>query len=301
MEGVVDHHLRKIYADIGGIDACVTEFIRVSQTRLPEKVFRRSCPELRAPLKIPVNVQLLGSNPSLMAFNARKAAKLGAPSIDINFGCPAKTVNKNRGGACLLDEPELIFDIVSSIRKAVPENTPVSAKIRLGYENRNTYLKNALAIEEAGANELFVHARSKADGYKPPAYWSCIGEICQTLKIPVIANGEIWSLEDYKNCRGQSLCDDFMLGRGLLSKPDLAQEIKAFERGEDFVPMSWEALLPLVKELHYSTLDSYPAKYCGNRLKQWLMYLQRQYPEASNLFEDIKRLRAREELEKMLS
>ncbi len=291
MEGVVDHHLRKIYAEIGGVDICVTEFIRVTQTRLPEKVFKRSCPELLNPIRIPVRIQLLGSDPELLACSARKAALLGASAIDLNFGCPAKTVNRNRGGACLLDEPDLLYNIVKAVRKAVPDTCKVTAKIRLGYNDRSRYLENALVLEEAGANELFVHARSKVDGYKPPAYWPCIGEIQQALSIPVIANGEIWTLEHFRQCKQESGCSDFMLGRGLLARPDLALAIKAEASGEAHEIMVWEHVQDLLYRFHLETLPHYPIKFCGNRLKQWLMYLKRQYPEAAVLFDKVKRLK----------
>lgn len=291
MEGVVDHHLRKIYTDLGGVDCCVTEFIRVNDSCLPEKVFKRHCPELGVPLKIPVRVQLLGSNPAMLAYSARKVALMGAPAIDLNFGCPANTVNKNRGGACLLDEPKLLFDIVKAVRMAVPQTVPVTAKIRLGYRHREHYVENALAICDAGASELFVHARSKTDGYAPPAYWTCIGEIRQAITIPVIANGEIWSVQDYRECRSQSGCDDIMLGRGLLARPDLALSIKAASLGIETEPLNWTNFLPILRNFHLSTLDHYPAKHCGNRLKQWLMYLQRHFHEAQQLFQQIKRVR----------
>jgi len=291
MEGVVDHHLRRLYAGIGGIDLCITEFVRVTQTRLPEKVFRRFCPELAQPLPIPVRIQLLGSDPAMLALNARSAARLGAAGIDLNFGCPAKTVNKNRGGACLLNEPELLHDIARQVRDAVPAAIPVTAKIRLGYESRSRYVENAQALAEGGVAELVVHGRSKADGYRPPAYWECIGEIRERLAIPVIANGDIWSLEDYRRCRAESGCDHVMLGRGLLSRPDLARAIKAEQRGEPYAPLSWPDISDLLLEFHRDTADAYPKQFCGNRLKQWLMYLQRQFPQAAQLFESIKKSR----------
>lgn len=291
MEGVVDHHLRRLYARIGGIDSCVTEFIRVTQTRLPEKVFRRYCPELLTPLPVPVRIQLLGSEPASLAWNARRAALMGAVGIDLNFGCPAKTVNQNRGGACLLDEPDLLYDIVHQVRQAVPAQVPVTAKIRLGYGARAHYVENAQALAAAGAAELVVHGRSKVDGYRPPAYWDCIGEIRAALTIPVIANGEIWTPEDYRRCRAESGCEHVMLGRGLLSRPDLARAIKAVLAGKEYTPMAWREVLALLTEFQRETTDFYPKQFCGNRLKQWLVYLQRQYPEAKVLFEQIKKSR----------
>jgi tRNA-dihydrouridine synthase C len=291
MEGVVDHHLRRLYAGLGGIDLCVTEFIRVTHTRLPDKVFQRYCPELASPLPIPVRIQLLGSDPTMLALNARKAARLGAAGIDLNFGCPAKTVNKNRGGACLLNEPELLFDIARQVREAVPAVTPVTAKIRLGYESRSRYVENAQALAEGGIAELVVHGRSKADGYRPPAYWHCIGEIRERLAIPVIANGDIWTPEDYWRCRDESGCEHVMLGRGLLSRPDLALAIKAEQAGEDHQSLTWAQISELLLQFQRETTLSYPIQFCGNRLKQWLMYLQRSYPQAQQLFEAVKKTR----------
>lgn len=301
MEGVVDHHMRQIYAEVGGIDACVTEFIRVTDTQMPAKTFKQACPELLKPLNIPVTVQLLGSNPATLAYHGRKAAKLGAPAIDLNFGCPAKTVNKNRGGACLLDEPKLLYEIVSRVRDAVPPSTPVSAKIRLGYHAKQGYLETARAIEQAGATELTVHARSKADGYKPPAYWRHIAEIRSTVAIPVIANGEIWSVSDYLECRRQSQCEHFMLGRGLLARPDLALAIKAEHQGVPYCLKTWEQILPELYQFHIDTLQYYPLKYCGNRMKQWLMYLRLAYPEALHFFEKVKRLNKVQDLDREFS
>jgi len=238
-----------------------------------------------------VRIQLLGSKPRSLARNAAKAAKLGAPGIDLNFGCPAKTVNKNRGGACLLDETDLIQDIVQQVRDAVPSEIPVSAKIRLGYEDRDSYLQNASAIEAAGASELVVHARSKADGYRPPAYWETIAEIRRELKIPVVANGEIWSVEDFSRCKEVTGSDTFMLGRGALTRPGLGRAIKDFHQGKQVRYIPWPELCEDILDFFEQTCQFYPKKYTGNRLKQWLYYLQNYYAEARQLFEQIKKER----------
>lgn len=303
MEGVVDHHMRQTLTAIkpSGIDICVTEFVRVTSHLLPNKVFLKAAPELEQHANYPLRLQLLGSVPETLAENAAKAAAMGAPAIDLNFGCPSKTVNNHKGGACLLDDTSLIHDIVAAVREAVPAEIPVTAKIRLGYDDRASYLRNAEAIELAGANELVVHARSKADGYKPPAHWHYIGEIRQQLSIPVVANGEIWSLEDYQNCIEQCGRGDIMLGRGLLARPDLAYAIKQYEAGLNYELMPWAELLIHVRMFFSGTSLSYPAKHTGNRLKQWLFYLKRNFPEADALFEKIKKLRDREEILKALS
>ena len=99
MEGVIDHTMRDLFTRQGGVDRCVTEFVRINNSLLPPRVFYRMCPELRSggktPSGTPVHVQLLGGQPEPMADNAARAVELGAPGIDINFGCPAKTVNRS--------------------------------------------------------------------------------------------------------------------------------------------------------------------------------------------------------------
>ena len=318
MEGVIDYHLRCLFQEIGGVDISVTEFIRVNDHVLPEKVFKKYCPELinsksirrlgsvnvrrsqkfNQPMQ--TRVQLLGSNAKIISLNAAKVARMGADGIDLNFGCPAKTVNKNRGGACLLDETDLLYDIVAQTRDAVPENIPVTAKIRLGYNARDSYIKNARAIERAGADELVVHARSKRDAYHPPAYWEAIAEIRNEINIPVVANGEVWTVEDYFKCKKASNCHDVMLGRGLLANPDLALRIKHDSSGLPYQPEPWHVIASYLLRFFQQTCNLYPSKHTGNRVKQWLYYLKMQYPEATILFERIKRSKERAFIEKCL-
>ena len=150
----MDSIMRAMLTGMGGYDRCVTEFVRVSQTVLPARVFHRLCPELleggRTPSGTPVFVQLLGSDAPLMARNARAAVGLGAPGIDLNFGCPAKTVNKSRGGAVLLKTPETLRGVCSAVRDAVPPSIPVTAKIRLGFDD-DSHFMDIVAAALAGA------------------------------------------------------------------------------------------------------------------------------------------------------
>ena len=301
MEGVIDHHVRALLSELGGIDICVTEFVRVTHTRLPRRVFTRLCPELESGAKTasgtPVRLQLLGGNPQPMAENARRAVAAGARAIDLNFGCPAKSVNNSDGGACLLQSPARVEGIIAAVRNAVPAEIPVTAKIRLGYEDRSSYLDNARAAEAGGASELAVHARSKVDGYRPPAYWEYIGEIREQLSIPVVANGDLWTLTDFQRCREVTGCNAFMFGRSLLARPDIGLQIRAYCEGRTYQPMSWSAVAALLYRYYQTTQALYPAKHLGNRIKQWLAYLKLSYPEATIFFEEIKRHREPELLE----
>lgn len=311
MEGVLDHLMRDLLTKVGGYDLCVTEFVRVVDQIISDKAFFRTCPELKnanaygstTAAGTPVRVQLLGQNPTCMADNAAKVIELGSHGIDINFGCPSKIVNNNRGGAVLLKDPDNLYQIVSAIKKTVPKETIVSAKIRLGYEDKSLAIENAQAIEAAGANELTVHARTKVEGYKPPAHWHWIAKIRDNITIPVIANGDIFTLDDANNCREISTCHDLMVGRGALMMPNLAQLIKG--EGNDpthpaIKPMPWEEVQTLL--LNYTRCETYgdKSKYYPNRIKQWLKYLKLQYPEAQQLFQEIRTLKTAEAIIKTL-
>ncbi len=304
MEGVVDYTMRDLLTQVGGIDHCVTEFLRVSDRVMPAKVFRRLCPELlnggKTAAGVPVILQLLGNDPAVLAGNARKGAKLGAPGIDLNFGCPAKTVNKSKGGAVLLDTPELIHEIVKAVRQAVPSEVPVSAKMRLGNKDKALALENADAIATAGADSLAVHARTKLEGYRPPAHWEWIARIRESVSIPVVANGEVWSWDDYLRCRNVSGCRDVMIGRGLIAKPDLALQIKQRQTDGAVSPYVWEHVNQLVQNYLYRIEQDIAPKYVHGRLKQWLHHLKREYQEAEQLFEQVKTLRKPDELKAIL-
>jgi tRNA-dihydrouridine synthase C len=296
MEGLMDFHLREILTNIGGIDHCVTEFIRVSQTLLPKRVFFKYCPELsnqgRTTSGTPVHIQLLGSDPDLMAENARKAANYGAPAIDLNFGCPAKTVNKSQGGAVLLKDPEVLYRIARAVRSAVPTETPVSAKMRLGYNDKSLALENAEALEEAGIQWLTVHARTKTEGYRPPAYWDWIAQIRRRVAVPVIANGEIWTPGDAHQCQKQSTSPILMIGRGLVARPDLASQIKAAASNRPIQPLSWQNRVSLLFKLA-APLDHLNDKQLTDRMKQWLHYLSIDCPHTRTLFDQVKRAKTR--------
>ncbi|WP_282145561.1 tRNA dihydrouridine(16) synthase DusC [Alteromonas stellipolaris] len=300
MEGVVDHLMRDMLTHVGGFDQCVTEFVRVVDQKLPNKTFYKLCPELhnggKTPNGVPVRVQLLGQHPEWLAENAYTAVDLGSPGVDLNFGCPAKTVNKSKGGAVLLKETQALYDIVKAVRDAVPASQPVSAKIRLGFEDKSLAVENAIAITEAGASELVVHARTKTEGYKPPAYWEWIAKIKQSTNIPLVANGEIWNAEEAQRCQERSACTNLMLGRGALAMPNLARCIR-----NDEPPMAWEDVAALL--IRYSGYEIYgdKGKYYPNRIKQWCGYLKRQYPEAELLFNDIRRLSKSQEIVDVLA
>ena len=295
MEGLLDFVLRDVLTRVGGADRCVSEFIRVTGSLLPDKVFLRYIPELhnggRTLSGVPVRAQLLGSDPVSMAENAARLAALGPEGIDLNFGCPARTVNRHGGGAALLREPEVIAAVVAAVRRAVPARLPVSAKMRLGYDDAGRARECAQAMEQGGACELVVHARTKADGYRPPAYWERIPAIREAVRVPVVANGEIWTVADAQRCRAVSGCERLMLGRGIVADPGLALAIRAADAGGEGAgpaALPWQALPPHIARFWQLVCQDLEPGQRAGRLKQWLNLLRRRYPQAEAAFQHVR-------------
>ncbi|AMF94172.1 tRNA dihydrouridine(16) synthase DusC [Vibrio fluvialis] len=288
MEGVLDHLMREMLTQINDYDFCVTEFVRVINLPLPDHVFYRLCPELkqdsRTKAGVPVKVQLLGQEPHWMAENAVRAAELGACGVDLNFGCPAKMVNQSKGGAALLQHPELIYQVIKACRDAVPSDIPVTAKIRLGWENPDDCFEIVDAVQQAGADELTVHARTKAGGYKASEIkWDYIDQIRQKTTVPLIANGEIWNYADGQACIETTGVDSLMVCRGALNVPNLGNMVK-----HNHSAMPWHEVVDLLLEYSAYEVRGDKGKYYPNRVKQWFSYLRQSYPQAADLFREIR-------------
>jgi tRNA-dihydrouridine synthase C len=227
-----------------------------------------------------------------MAENAARLAAMAPAGIDLNFGCPAPTVNRHGGGAMLLGSPEQIFRIVLAVRRAVPATLPVTAKMRLGVADTTRALDCALALEAGGAESLVVHARTKTDGYKPPAHWEWVARIRDVVAVPVIANGEVWTARDYARCRSVSGCDDVMIGRGAVADPFLARRIRALVSGAapaDERSADWDELRPLLADYWQAVQSRVEPRHAAGRLKLWLAHLRRTFVEAEALFLTIRR------------
>lgn len=324
MEGLVDHHMRQLLTRDKAFDHCVTEFLRVTNQLLPERAFHRICPESSNDWKTasgtPVHLQLLGNDISAMTDNACRAAELGAPAVDVNFGCPMfvrnaqKSINSGRaadnkvnrcgesyGGSLLLQYPDEIHNLMSVMRKALPSHVPLTAKMRLGYEDKSLAIENAQAIDSAGINHLCIHARTKTEGYKPPAHWHYIARIKQHVNLPVIANGEIWTLEDYISCKKESECDDIMLGRGAVANPQLASQICSYEKQKLLPESPWQDrlhdLIWMIDELSVSGNST----QVQGKIKQWVSFMKFRYSEAHDFFKLAKKLKTPTELRAFIS
>lgn len=237
MEGVGDRCFRKAMAVIGGFDEAVRDFLRVPRNAHIESLASKYCAGELAP--IPLAAQLMGADPELMAAMAQQIQKQGAPRIDVNCGCPSNTVTGRGAGSSLLKDPNFLYDVVKAVVQAV--SIPVTVKMRSGYLDTALFKENLFAAQESGVRYITLHPRTKVEGYTPPAHWDLIAEAKSLLKIPVVGNGDILTVEDAVNMLKTTGCDALMIGRGSIINPFIFHQIRAHFAGKPYTP-DWQLL-----------------------------------------------------------
>ncbi|MEL7228204.1 MAG: tRNA-dihydrouridine synthase, partial [Cyanobacteria bacterium J06576_12] len=166
----------------------------------------------------PISIQLFDRRPAFLAEAAKKAVDQGADTIDINMGCPVNKITKNGGGSSLLRDPDTAVNIVEAVGAAV--DVPVTVKTRIGWsDDAINAVDFARRMEAAGAQMLTLHGRTRAQGYNGVARWEWISKVKAALTIPVIANGDIFSVESTLRCLLQTQADGIMCSRGTLGYP----------------------------------------------------------------------------------
>lgn len=179
----------------------------------------------------PVSVQIAGHDPQLLADAARYNRDLGAQLIDINMGCPAKKVVGGQCGSALMREPELAAALVRAVVGAV--SVPVTVKMRLGWDEADRNAPElAKRLEAEGAQAFTVHGRTRAQFYEGRADWAFIGEVKRAVGVPVLANGDVRTIEDARDILRVSNADGVLVGRGAFGRPWVIAQMQAAVRGE---------------------------------------------------------------------
>lgn len=175
----------------------------------------------------PVSLQIFGSDPQTMELAAIKLNEnTNCDIVDINMGCPVTKVVKTGAGSALLKNEDLAIEIVKRVVNV--SKKPVTVKMRLGYDHEHeNYLSLAKKFEELGVSAIALHARTRSQMYEGKANWDKIKLLHETLKIPVIGNGDIKSLEDY--IKYKDYCSAVMIGRGIVGNPFLIRQINDYE------------------------------------------------------------------------
>jgi len=248
MEGITDRCYRDLALDLGSVGGACTEFQRVSVGVLPRKVFRRELGPPRA--DVPVGVQIMAAGTEFLAQSVRNAVLIGAPWIDLNFGCPVKRVVKKCAGSALLDQPDVLGAIVAEAVSAT--DVPVTAKIRAGVDD-DALLGDVLdACADAGAAAVILHARLRRDSYAASARWEWIARATERLHargIALVGNGGINAAGDVHRMLAETGCDGVMIGRAAFADPFIFREAAGgpaatFAEAHAFATRYLDAVLP---------------------------------------------------------
>lgn len=251
MAGITDYVLRSLIRMHSKTCLLTTEMIS-SEALINESKRRRAAlmPEndliLRDEAHSPIAYQLSGHKPGLMA-DAAKILEKYADIIDINMGCPVNKVVKGQDGCALMRNPELAADIVKEVKNAV--QTPVSVKFRLGYSmDELNFVDFGVKMQEAGADFITIHGRTRNQMYSGKADWAIIKELKQNVDIPVFANGDVNSIESAIECLDLSGADGIAIGRGVLGDVTLISRIEHYlETGEKLSSPTLEERIKIIK------------------------------------------------------
>ncbi|OKH19094.1 tRNA dihydrouridine synthase DusB [[Limnothrix rosea] IAM M-220] len=242
----------------------------------------------------PVSIQLFDCRPDFMGEAAQKAVAEGAQTIDINMGCPVNKITKKGGGSSLLRQPAVAVEIVKAVVEAV--DIPVTVKTRIGWKDDEiTILDFARRLEDAGAMMLTVHGRTREQGYKGTAKWEWIRKVKEALMIPVIANGDIFSVDGAIACLQETGADGVMCSRGTLGYPFLVGEIDHFLRTGEKLPQPTAIEMMQCAKEHLDGLWEYKGQKGIFQSRKHLTWYCKGFPGAAELRDKLARIDSVEE------
>jgi tRNA-dihydrouridine synthase B len=297
MAGVTDRPFRQLCRKLGA-GLAVSEMISSNSALQATRKTRRRLDFSGEPA--PLSVQILGSDPVIMAEAARINVDRGAHIIDINMGCPAKKVCKVNAGSALLQDEPLVARILEAVVTAV--EAPVTLKIRTGWEPQH---RNALSIariaEDSGVQALAIHGRTRACGFSGEAEYETIQQVAETVSIPVIANGDIDSPEKAKKVLASTGAEGIMIGRAAQGRPWIFQEIAHYlASGEKLPPPSVEWVRSLLLEHHNSLLELYGEEHGMRIARKHIAWYSKGRPGGAEFRQRINRSSTAQEQIKMI-
>jgi tRNA-dihydrouridine synthase B len=286
LSGVTDLVFRRLVRRYAPDSMMYTEMVQASQLQ-----HLRELPKIMEvdPQETPISIQLFDCRPDFLAKAAEIAVEQGADTIDINMGCPVNKITKKGGGSKLLREPETAEAIVREVIKAV--DVPVTVKTRIGWDdNEINILEFAQRMQDAGAQMITIHGRTRSQGYTGNARWDWIAKVKEILSIPVIANGDIFSVESAVRCLQETGADGVMCSRGTLGYPFLVGEIDYFlKTGKQKPPATAIERLQCAKE-HLLLLWEYKGDRGVQQARKHMTWYAKGFVGANELRDQLSRM-----------
>ena len=245
-------------------------------------------------------IQIAGCDPKIMAEAAALGEDVGADIIDINMGCPVKKVVNGWAGSALMRDEKLALNIISSVKQAV--SIPVTLKMRTGWDenSRNApFLANE--AEKAGISMITVHGRTRCQMFRGKSDWKFIKKVKDSVKIPVVANGDILNISDVRNVLKIAGVDGLMIGRGCYGKPWIFQEISCNLKNEKFEPISIFEKKKIILEHLDLSIDHYGDKVGIRNFRKHLGWYSKSLKNSNNFREKINSSVNFKEIEKLIS
>ncbi|MEM6731674.1 MAG: tRNA-dihydrouridine synthase family protein [Myxococcota bacterium] len=290
MEGVTHPLYRAIVASLGEPGCVCTEFVRITAQPIRPETLAKEV--VRVP-GLPLSVQVMGRELVRMREAAEVLDAAGTDAVDINMGCPTKNAAKGGVGAAMLKDPELLYEVVATMRAAV--ECYLSAKIRAGFDDKSRVVELARVVEAAGADYIAVHPRTRRDQYTGVADWRIVAVLAAELQIPVIGNGDAWYAADAIRMMEETGCHGVMIGRPAMRNPWIFRQIEELRAGEEPYAPDGEALVAFIDRIATEYREHFGKNALG-RMKELIRWIGRAVDPTRGFLKTALRQQSVEEL-----
>ncbi len=297
MAGITDYPFRVICKEFG-VGMMTTEMVS-AKGLLYENIKTNDLLYVDE-IEHPIGAQLFGSDPKILSEMAKKVEETNVDFIDINMGCPAPKITKNGEGSALLKKPELIGEIVHAVSNAISK--PLTIKIRMGFdENHINAVEVAKIIEQAGADLITIHGRTREQFYSGQANWDIIKEVKDAINIPLVGNGDIKCPEDAKRMIEHTGCDAVLIGRAAQGNPWIFKRtVHYLETGELLPEPTLEERVEIIKK-HAKLLIDYKGEFVGIReMRSHLSHYVKGLYNATELRRRVTKVESYEDIERVI-